>query len=93
MKTMNMAEHFRTGSALREFLAGRLGAPACWTNDCKAKATVSRAHRTKHVTRPIPAASPSLLKARWQSGVETLSGHVLQKLRLELAPTKQNQDE
>jgi hypothetical protein len=25
--------------------------------------------------------------ARWQSGVETLSGHALQKLRLEFAPS------
>jgi hypothetical protein len=25
--------------------------------------------------------------ARWQSGVETLSGYALQKLRLELAPS------
>jgi len=93
MKTMNMAEHFRTGSALFEFLAGRLGAPECWINDCKAKATVSRVRRTQHVTRSTPAASPSLVKARWQRGVETLSGHALQKLRLEFAPTKENQDE
>ena len=27
------------------------------------------------------------LLARWQSGVETLSGYALQKLRLELAPS------
>jgi hypothetical protein len=41
MRTMNMAEHFRTGSALLEFLAGRLGAPDCWPNDCKVQATVT----------------------------------------------------
>lgn len=93
MKTMNMAEHFRTGSALLEFLGGRLGAPACWANDFKPKATVSRVRRTQHVTRSIPVASPSLVNARWQSGVETLSGYALQKLRLELAPTKLNQYE
>jgi hypothetical protein len=40
----------------------------------------------------MPAASPSL-NARWQSGVGTLSGYALQKLRLELAPTKSNQYE
>jgi hypothetical protein len=27
------ALHFRAGSALREFVAGRLGAPGCWPND------------------------------------------------------------
>jgi hypothetical protein len=93
MKTINIPDHFRTGSALIEFLAGRLGTPECWTNDCKAKATVSHVRGTQHVTRSIPAASPSLVNARWQSGVETLSGYALQKLRLELAPTKLNQDE
>ena len=28
------------------------------------------------------------LLARWQSGLETLSGYALQKLRLELAPSE-----
>jgi hypothetical protein len=93
MKTINIPDHFRNSSTLFEFLAGELGAPDCWTNDCKAKATFSRGRRNQHVTGSIPAASPSLLKAHWQSGVETLSGYSLQKLRLELAPTKQNQEE
>jgi Zinc-binding dehydrogenase len=36
-----------------------------------------RAERSSNATRFL---------ARWQSGVETLSGYALQKLRLELAP-------
>ena len=35
MKKMNMEEYFRTGSALLEFIGGRLGAQDCWTNDGK----------------------------------------------------------
>lgn len=57
MKTMNVSDHFRTGSALAEFLAGRLGAPEWWPNDCKVKPTVIRVRRTKRVTRSEPTAS------------------------------------
>jgi len=60
MKTMNMPDHFGTGSALVEFLAGRMGAPECWPDDCKVKATVTRGRRTKHGTSGQAAASPSL---------------------------------
>jgi len=38
----------------------------------------------------LPAKSPAdamRLRARWQTAVETVSGHALQKLRLELAPS------
>jgi len=44
------------------------------------------------INRPIPESLPpgrrsngTKLLGRWQSGVETLSGYALQKLRLELA--------
>ena len=42
MKTTNMSDHLRTGSALVEFLADRLGAPDCWPDDCNVKPTVIR---------------------------------------------------
>lgn len=29
----NASAHFNAGSALREFLAGRLGAPGCWPDE------------------------------------------------------------
>jgi hypothetical protein len=32
---MTEASHFRAGSALLEFMAGRLGALACWPNETK----------------------------------------------------------
>jgi hypothetical protein len=38
-------------SALFEFMAGRLGSPEWWPNDCKVKPTVIRVRRTKHVAR------------------------------------------
>jgi hypothetical protein len=47
---MNMSDYFRAGSALREFLAGRLGAPECWPNDYKGQPAVTRLPRTKHLT-------------------------------------------
>ena len=31
------AAHFEAGSALREFIAGRLGAPGCWPNKTRRK--------------------------------------------------------
>ncbi len=60
MKTMNMPDHFGTGSALVEFLAGRLGTPECWPDDCKVKATVIRGHLIKDGTPCDAAASRSL---------------------------------
>ncbi len=59
MKIINMSDHFRTGSALLEFLAGRLGAPECWPNECRVKSTIIRASRTKHITPSETAASRS----------------------------------
>jgi hypothetical protein len=57
MKTMKITEHFQTGSALLEFLAGRLGAPECWPSDRQANATIDGVRRTQHVTRSRLAAS------------------------------------
>jgi hypothetical protein len=37
--------------------------------------------------RPESRAGVMTFRARWQTAVETLSGHALQKLRLELAPS------
>ena len=34
---MTESSHFRAGSALLEFIAGRLGAPACWPNESNRK--------------------------------------------------------
>jgi hypothetical protein len=34
---MTEASHFTAGSALLEFIAGRLGAPACWPNELHRK--------------------------------------------------------
>jgi ribosomal subunit interface protein len=53
MKTINMPHHFGTGSALVEFLAGRLGAPECWPDDYKVKAALATAqsNRVRHVER------------------------------------------
>lgn len=39
---MTEASHFRAGSALLEFIAGRLGAPACWPNQSYRKLVYSR---------------------------------------------------
>ena len=36
------ASHFKAGSALREFIAGRLGAPACWPNESYRRLVPSR---------------------------------------------------
>ena len=30
LEELDVATHFKPGSALRQFIAGRLGAPACW---------------------------------------------------------------
>lgn len=38
----NASAHFNAGSALTEFLAGRLGAPGCWPDEN---------HRTSHLPR------------------------------------------
>ena len=38
----DLLAHFRAGSALREFLAGRLGAPACWPNESYRKLVPAR---------------------------------------------------
>jgi len=38
---MNETSHFRAGSALREFIAGRLGAPACWPNETSRRSVPS----------------------------------------------------
>jgi len=64
MKTMNISDHFRAGSALLEFLADRLGAPNCWPNDCKVKTTVFRMRKAKHVTVSGPIASRPLMNKR-----------------------------
>jgi hypothetical protein len=34
--------HFETGSALREFMAGRLGAPSCWPDENRRTSTFLR---------------------------------------------------
>lgn len=39
---MTEASHFRAGSALLEFIAGRLGAPACWPSESYRKLVHSR---------------------------------------------------
>jgi hypothetical protein len=57
MKTMNTRNHFRAGSALAEFLAGRLGAPDCWPNDCKIEPTLIRVSRMEGVTLSKAAAT------------------------------------
>jgi len=49
MKETNVPNHFEAGTALAEFLAGRLGAPECWPNDCKVKPTVIRIRRSKQM--------------------------------------------
>ena len=64
MKTIDIPNHFRTDSALAEFLAGRLGAPKCWSNDCKVKPTVIRVRRTKRLTRSKPAPSHSFMSTQ-----------------------------
>ena len=64
MKTMNMPDRFGTGSALVEFLAGRLGAPECWPDDGKVKATVIRGRGMKHGTPCEEATSRSLTNTR-----------------------------
>jgi hypothetical protein len=48
MKTMNMPDAAQAGSALVEFLAGRLGAPECWPNDNIIQPAVNRVR--KHLT-------------------------------------------
>jgi hypothetical protein len=40
----------RAGSALSEYMAGRLGSPEWWPHDCRVKPTVIRVRRTKHAT-------------------------------------------
>jgi len=37
----NTAAHFKVGSALHEFMAGRLGAPGCWPNKIPRKQAVA----------------------------------------------------
>ena len=51
----NASVHFDAGSALREFLAGRLGAPGCWPNE---------PHRTRTFLR-VPDEVSSI--QRWES--------------------------
>lgn len=63
MSAKNMPDHFRAGSALAEFMAGRLGAPDCWPNDCKIAAAVIRVRPTKQVTVSKSAASPFLMSS------------------------------
>jgi hypothetical protein len=50
MKPIKMSDHLQAGSALAEFLAGRLGAPECWPADCKVTPTVIAAARRKQQT-------------------------------------------
>ena len=38
-----LAAHFNTGSALSEFLAGRLGAPGCWPAENGTRPVAARA--------------------------------------------------
>ncbi len=59
MKTIKMSDHLQAGSALAEFLAGRLGAPECWPANCEVKPTVIAAARRKLQT----AAENGLLAA------------------------------
>jgi hypothetical protein len=63
MKTKRVSNGFRSGSALVDFLAGRLGAPECWPNDCETTPNVYRVRRSEHLTcdayghtRPVNAA-------------------------------------
>jgi hypothetical protein len=48
MNSTNMPDYFSAGSALREFLAGRLGAPECWPDGCKFKTPAIRNQRLVH---------------------------------------------
>ncbi len=38
----NASAHFKAGSALREFMAGRLGAPGCWPDENHLTTTFQR---------------------------------------------------
>jgi hypothetical protein len=66
----NAAAHFKAGSALLEFIAGRLGAPACWPNES----------RRKHLA---PRASDEMSSIqRWESdGGKTIATSALAKRR------------
>lgn len=41
-------DHFAAGSALRAFIAGRLGAPACWPNESSRKLVPARVSDDAH---------------------------------------------
>jgi hypothetical protein len=80
MKTMNMPDHFGTNSALVEFLAGRLGAPECWPDDCKVKATVTRGAEL-NIERRVER------QHRGRSRTHTLASHRCRHLINQKRPT------
>lgn len=56
------ATHFKPGSALRQFIAGRLGAPGCWP----------AGRYPKHVSAYVPDETPWI--HRWENeGGKTLA--------------------
>jgi hypothetical protein len=62
----NASAHFTAGSALSEFMAGRLGAPGCWPDDGHRNSTLFRGseeassiHRWENEGgRTMPAVAP-----------------------------------
>jgi hypothetical protein len=50
MKIKNIRNRFQAGSALVDFLAGRLGAPECWADEFESRPTVDRVRQSKHLT-------------------------------------------
>jgi hypothetical protein len=50
MKIKNVRNRFRAGSALVDFLAGRLGAPECWPDEIESTPTVDRVRQSKYLT-------------------------------------------